>query len=241
MIGVIVIFLQLSLVCTAVNEFVAMCLQKRAKELEKGIGSLLTSPQLADKFYAHPLIKGLRPDGKKPSYIPSRTFALALMDIVRRHAFDGAVTAATQAVADKEKERLSAQAGVDAAMAALQSAQATRAAADTALASATAANVEAATKAAEDAAKQEDAARIAKTNADTKLAAATAAKTKADQSLTQVTTDATTVKDAETAAQTAEAAARAKPKDTDLQKAAAEARQKQMTQQTNWLLALPAC
>jgi len=51
------------------------------------------------------------------------------MDIVRRHAFDGAVTAATQAVADKEKERLSAQAGVDAAMAALQSAQAIQAAA----------------------------------------------------------------------------------------------------------------
>jgi hypothetical protein len=63
-IGVIVIFLQLSLVCTAVNEFVAMCLQKRAKELEKGIGSLLTSPQLADKFYAHPLIKACVRTGK---------------------------------------------------------------------------------------------------------------------------------------------------------------------------------
>jgi hypothetical protein len=188
------------------------------KNWKKGLAHFSPAHNWLTSFYAHPLIKGLRPDGKKPSYIPSRTFALALMDIVRRHAFDGAVTAATQAVADKEKERLSAQAGVDAAMAALQSAQATRAAADTALASATAANVEAATKAAEDAAKQEDAARIAKTNADTKLAAATAAKTKADQSLTQVTTDATTVKDAETAAQTAEAAAREKPKDADLQK-----------------------
>ena len=226
-IGVIVIFLQLSLVCTAVNEFVAMLLKKRAKELEKGVRTLLTSPELAEKFYAHPLIKGLRPDQRKPSYIPSRTFALALMDIVRRHSFDGAVTAATQAVADKEKERSSAQAGVDAAIAALQSAQAIRTATTAALAAATdAATKVAATKADEDAKKQEDAARTAKADADTKLAAVIAAKTKAEQFLTQVTADAKAAKDAETAAQTAEAAASKDPKNAALQTAAAVARQK---------------
>lgn len=225
-IGVIVIFLQLSLVCTAINEFVALGLQKRAKELEKGIRTLLTSPQLVEKFYAHPLIKGLRPDQRKPSYIPSRTFSLALMDIVRRHSFDGAVTAATQAVADREKEIVSAQAAADAAVSALQSAQAVRAAAGTALSTATSENLVAATKAVEDAAKQEDAARAAREDADAKLAAATAAKTKAEQFVTQVTADAKAAKDAETAAQTAETAASKNPKDAALQKVAAEARHK---------------
>ena len=223
-IGVIVIFLQLSLVCTAVNEFVALLLKKRAKELEKGILTLLSSKQLADKFYEHPLIKGLRPDQRRPSYIPSRTFALALMDIVRRHSFDGAVTAATQAVADKEKVLSSAQAALDAATVALTDAQKLKTAADTALLG-TPADLVAATKAAQDAAKQEAAAQAAKADANTRLTAATTAKTDADNFLIKVTADTKTAKDAEKAAQEAEKAASEKPKDVNLQNAAKAARQ----------------
>lgn len=37
---------------------------------------------LTARFFAHPLIKSLRADGKKPSYIPRRSFSLALMSIV---------------------------------------------------------------------------------------------------------------------------------------------------------------
>ena len=223
-IGVIVIFLQLSLVCTAVNELFALMLKKRAKELEKGIGKLLTNPQLVDKFFAHPLIKGLRPDERKPSYIPSRTFALALMDIVRRHSFDGTVTAATQAVADKARAEAAAQAAADTAGTALTQAQKVKQAADAAVTAAGAVDVLTATKAAQDAGNQEAAAQALKTDADAKLTAATAARTEAETFLTQVTTDANDAKLAETKALAAEQAAKEKPKDTALQGAATAAR-----------------
>lgn len=39
-------------------------------------------PELLKDLYEHPLIKGLSQKGKKPSYIPSDKFALALFDIV---------------------------------------------------------------------------------------------------------------------------------------------------------------
>lgn len=85
-IGLIFVYLLLSLICTAANELVAAVLKMRAKNLEKGIRNLLNDVQgneLAKKFYDHPLIKGLYfREKKRPSYIPSRTFALALMDII---------------------------------------------------------------------------------------------------------------------------------------------------------------
>jgi hypothetical protein len=85
-IGLIFIYLLLSLICTAANELVAAVMKMRSKNLEKGIRNLLNDlpgNELAKKFYDHPLIKGLYfREKKKPSYIPSRTFALALMDIL---------------------------------------------------------------------------------------------------------------------------------------------------------------
>src|SRR6476619_6024157 len=51
-IGMVVIFLQLSLVVTAVDGWLAHSLQKRSGELEKGI-SVLLAPQLVNKFYEH--------------------------------------------------------------------------------------------------------------------------------------------------------------------------------------------
>jgi hypothetical protein len=85
-IGLAFIYLLLSLICTAANELVAALIRMRAINLEKGIRNLLNDPSgnaLAKKFYEHPLIKGLyRDEKRKPSYIPPRTFALALMDIV---------------------------------------------------------------------------------------------------------------------------------------------------------------
>ena len=36
---------------------------------------------LSDAFYSHPLIKSLARPGKHPSYVPSKTFALTLLDI----------------------------------------------------------------------------------------------------------------------------------------------------------------
>ncbi|MDQ2694742.1 MAG: hypothetical protein M3Z21_05065, partial [Pseudomonadota bacterium] len=84
-IGLIFVYLLVSLIVTAANELIASALKWRAANLEKGIRNLLNDPnaqRLADDFFAHPLIQGLAEAGKRPSYIPSRTFALALLDIV---------------------------------------------------------------------------------------------------------------------------------------------------------------
>ncbi|MCK4645140.1 MAG: hypothetical protein KAU46_02715 [Candidatus Aminicenantes bacterium] len=84
-IGIIFVYLLLSLICSAINEFISMVLSRRSKNLEAGIQNLLSDPgnkSLVKDFYDHPLIKGLQQKGKKPPYIPSRTFALVLMDII---------------------------------------------------------------------------------------------------------------------------------------------------------------
>ena len=225
-IGVVVIYLQLSLVCTAINELVALWLQKRAKELEKGIRGLLASKELGDKFYEHPLIKALRPDKRKPSYIPARTFSLALMDIVRRAAFDGTatVTAAAQAVADKETAQAAAQTTLDAAKKAFDDAATIRTAADAAVETAGTADKATALQIAQDAASKQAAAEAQVASAQARLDAATKEKTGAETYLTQVTNDVNAARDTEAAAKTAEASAAANPKDTELQKAAVTAR-----------------
>lgn len=83
-IGLIFVYLVMSLVCTAVREFAAAVFNARAKNLEDGIDDLL--PSLKDLFYGHALIQSLNENGKKPSYIPAKTFALALLDLVAHGA-----------------------------------------------------------------------------------------------------------------------------------------------------------
>ena len=46
------------------------------------------------RLYQHPLIQSLSPPNSKPSYIPSRTFALALLDLIAPATADGARTLA---------------------------------------------------------------------------------------------------------------------------------------------------
>lgn len=84
-IGIVFLYLLLSLICSVLNEWVAGILAMRSNTLEAGIRNLLDDRDgkgLAKDLYDHPLIKGLARQGSKPSYIPARTFALALMDIV---------------------------------------------------------------------------------------------------------------------------------------------------------------
>jgi len=101
-IGLIFVYLLLSLICSALNEIIEAWLKKRATDLERGIAELLLDPKgtgLVQQLYKHPLINGLFKDQyessltktwwhkiicrtKLPSYIPARNFALALMDIV---------------------------------------------------------------------------------------------------------------------------------------------------------------
>ncbi len=88
--GLFLIYFVLSLLCSVLNEWIARFLELRSKTLEKGIRSLLgdlkdgTETPVADQFYAHPLIKPLAEEAAKPSYIPARTFALTVVDILSR-------------------------------------------------------------------------------------------------------------------------------------------------------------
>jgi len=83
--GLIFVYLLLSIICTTVNEMIAGWLRLRAKNLAEGIENLLRDEKIKDlkaEFYSHPLIKSLSKEGEHPSYIPPRTFTLAFLDIL---------------------------------------------------------------------------------------------------------------------------------------------------------------
>jgi hypothetical protein len=88
-IGLSLVFLFLSLICTAVSEMVEQRVKGRAAHLHEGMRALLGN-RLTTRLYTHPLIYGLYendyPDAIErrtlPSYIPSRAFALAVFDLV---------------------------------------------------------------------------------------------------------------------------------------------------------------
>lgn len=120
-IGLTFIYLLLSLVATAINEYIASTLNQRGKELAKGLARLLddidgndaveralegvsasarkTGGKLVTEFYSHRLIRPLATSTKGgklhlPSYIPARSFALALLDILEYHKPDAERTKA---------------------------------------------------------------------------------------------------------------------------------------------------
>ena len=105
-ISLVFVYCLLSLICTAVAEFISRIFAMRSKNLAKGIRNLLNEPgaeDIAEKIYKHPLISGLAREGaidkslnwlaKKlkidnkmhwglPSHIPPRLFVIALLDVV---------------------------------------------------------------------------------------------------------------------------------------------------------------
>ena len=99
-IGLVFVYLLLSLICSIINEWIAALFSMRATNLEDGVRNLLTgstekpsgnATDIAQQLYNHALISGLfkqdwldklRGSPGLPSYIPSRTFALALLDTV---------------------------------------------------------------------------------------------------------------------------------------------------------------
>jgi hypothetical protein len=103
-IGVIFVFLLVSIMCSAMREGIEAWRRSRAAYLEHGIRELLHDTGgagLARDLYQHPLISGLyggsyvegrratepsllAKGGNLPSYIPTRNFALALMDMAAR-------------------------------------------------------------------------------------------------------------------------------------------------------------
>lgn len=111
-IGVTLILLFVSLICTAAREALEIGLRTRAADLERGIRELLNDrggTGITKELYSHPLIQSLflgdydprelvpknddmakyMPRAKRanlPSYIPAANFASAILDIVRDKA-----------------------------------------------------------------------------------------------------------------------------------------------------------
>lgn len=89
-VGLLFVFALVSLLVTTVNEMIAAALRSRARWLRYGIERMLGA-DWARALYRHPLIAGsARSDslqrGAGPSYIPSRTFANVLMNLIQEQA-----------------------------------------------------------------------------------------------------------------------------------------------------------
>lgn len=105
-IGIIFVWIVLSLTTIQIQEWISSRLDKRAKDLEASIHEMLANPNLKAQFYDHPVIRGLTAKKRKkpsetpprfyrwpivrgftkekrklPSYIPPQQFALAMFDI----------------------------------------------------------------------------------------------------------------------------------------------------------------
>lgn len=100
-IGMIFIYLLLSLIVSTITELIEVWLKTRSSNLERGIRELLqdsaNTTKITEQIYNHPLVLNLykgryeskhlkngkyRGKSNLPSYIPSKNFALALMGLV---------------------------------------------------------------------------------------------------------------------------------------------------------------
>jgi hypothetical protein len=141
-IGLVFVFLLISLILTAVMESVEVITKSRATDLEKALSELLADRDgtgLRKKLYEHPLIAAMYAgdyaatrfdaDGKKvgggsrqsPSYIPRQQFALALLDLARAGEVEGKVHEALETMrqsvgGDIERLRTEVESWYDGAM-----------------------------------------------------------------------------------------------------------------------------
>jgi hypothetical protein len=120
-IGLSFLFFLLSVIASSVNELVAAWLKWRAKDLEAALLAIL-GPGLFTEVANHPLVSAMGQNLKavrgaqqaegaqqlpgRPSYLPARTFALALLDAVANNGMAAGadrVTATITAVQDQAK------------------------------------------------------------------------------------------------------------------------------------------
>jgi hypothetical protein len=90
-IGIILVYLILSLIGSAVNEGVAAMFGRRARYLEKGIQSII-GPSFGADFFKHGLIQALSNSEAKlsryrrlPSYISASRFTSTVLDLIEDH------------------------------------------------------------------------------------------------------------------------------------------------------------
>lgn len=114
-IGLAFLYLLLALAVTTTQELIATYANWRAKDLYAAIESMLEGAQaggnspLVAKLFAHPLLKNLRNDpastkpGAGPSYIPSLTFAAALLDVLQAKRKASEAAGAVDVILEAEK------------------------------------------------------------------------------------------------------------------------------------------
>ena len=118
-IGVIFVYLLLSIMCTAANEWIAAMTRRRGETLRRGIAQLLSDQpvaggqELLQAFYAHPLIKSMMHDKNHPTYLSPRNFSATLTDIITdakdgRLAFNDVLTAVNNLPEGEVKRSLQA-------------------------------------------------------------------------------------------------------------------------------------
>src|ERR1700730_12469376 len=117
-IGLIFIYLLLSLACTALNEVLASFLNKRGAYLFEGVKNLLNDPAftgLAQQIYNHGLVDSLSRDAtsprignRMPSYLSSATFSLALLDVLGARGAIGAAHGGLLSAAERADDAFAA-------------------------------------------------------------------------------------------------------------------------------------
>jgi hypothetical protein len=83
-VGLILIYLVISTVCSGIKELIARAFDMRAKTLEDAVRNMLADPKdsITSRLLQNHLIAGTVQPGSKPSYISSRNFALSLFDLL---------------------------------------------------------------------------------------------------------------------------------------------------------------
>ncbi len=103
-IGLALVFTLVALICSALTEWISAILERRSQMLWEGIDKLVGARLRAD-LCSHPLVQGLvrKPkwfdrltdafiDRSRPSYVPTKTFVTALLDVLGARASDPALT-----------------------------------------------------------------------------------------------------------------------------------------------------
>lgn len=80
-IGLVLVFMLMSLITSAITEMIAARLSLRAKTLQLALTRMLTDP-LRKTLIAHPLIQGMTVTNKAPTAIPVELFARAFTDLL---------------------------------------------------------------------------------------------------------------------------------------------------------------
>ncbi len=105
-VGLIFFYIILSLVASAVQEWIASLLALRSKTLRTGVQNLIGA-DYAQKVYAHPLIKNLSRENKLPSYIAPETLSAVLLEVIAKESNNKSYVAHTASEARAMVDKIS--------------------------------------------------------------------------------------------------------------------------------------